>query len=148
MVDRGRARHRAPNGKWEKECRMLSFLGNSTGRNCDGSTRRDFLKVGALGLGGLTLPGLLRARAQGAVAAKVRGNHPRTGMPPYISLNRIYGDGPAYLGVSSAPFEAGGQAKQNMSLAGGIDLNRLGDRRGLLKSLDRLCHDIDAQGLI
>jgi uncharacterized protein (DUF1501 family) len=30
---------------------------------CDGSSRRDFLKVGALGLFGLTLPDLLRARA-------------------------------------------------------------------------------------
>src|SRR5262249_12941521 len=32
---------------------------------CDGSSRRDFLKVGTLGLfGGITLPHLLRARAQ------------------------------------------------------------------------------------
>ena len=30
------------------------------------STRRDFLKIGALGTTGLTLPGLLRARAQAA----------------------------------------------------------------------------------
>jgi hypothetical protein len=31
--------------------------------DCDGATRRDFLKVGALGAGALTLPDLLRARA-------------------------------------------------------------------------------------
>ena len=30
---------------------------------CDGVSRRDFLKVGALGMGGLSLPGLLQAEA-------------------------------------------------------------------------------------
>src|SRR5881296_2400945 len=34
------------------------------GLNCDGTSRRDFLKVGALGCGGLALPDLLRHRAQ------------------------------------------------------------------------------------
>ncbi len=42
---------------------MLSFFGRTAGRDCSGMARRDFLRVGALGLGGLTLPGLLRARA-------------------------------------------------------------------------------------
>jgi hypothetical protein len=32
-------------------------------RKCDGSSRREFLQVGTLGLFGLTLPDLLRARA-------------------------------------------------------------------------------------
>ena len=32
-------------------------------RLCDGVTRRDVLQAGALGLTGLSLPGLLRARA-------------------------------------------------------------------------------------
>ena len=235
---------------------MLSFLGRRTGWNCDGLARRDFLRVGALGLGGLTLPALLRSKATaesvgrhtkdtsvvllwlpggpthmdtydlkpnapseyrgtfnpikthvsgieicelmpkqaqvmdkmciirsfyhtnaghgggthwvmtgfdfppadsgepqvypspGSVTARVRGNHPRTGMPPYVSLNRVYGDGPAYLGVASAPFEAGGQAKQNMSLAGGIDLTRIGDRRLLLKSFDELNRKLEATGAV
>ena len=39
---------------------MLTVTG-STYRLCDGLTRRDVLRIGALGLGGLTLPGLLRA---------------------------------------------------------------------------------------
>jgi hypothetical protein len=39
---------------------MLTVLGPA-GRFCDGLSRRSFLKVGALGVGGLTLPGLLRA---------------------------------------------------------------------------------------
>ncbi len=38
---------------------------------CDGVTRRDFLKVGATGIAGLSLPGLLRAEA--AAGAKATG---------------------------------------------------------------------------
>ena len=49
---------------------MFSLLGPSRRANCDGSTRRDFLKVGALGLGGLLLPDLLRARAAAAADGK------------------------------------------------------------------------------
>ena len=42
---------------------MFSFSSSRTGTTCDGASRRDFLRVGALGLGGLMLPDLLRARA-------------------------------------------------------------------------------------
>jgi hypothetical protein len=41
---------------------MLNFVGKSA-RYCDGVSRRAFLKVGGLALGGLTLPQLLRAEA-------------------------------------------------------------------------------------
>lgn len=43
---------------------MLSFSGRSP-KYCDGLSRRAFLKVGALGFGGLTLPNLLKLRAEG-----------------------------------------------------------------------------------
>src|SRR5688572_30398252 len=39
-------------------------------RHCDGLARREFLQVGALGLGGLTLAQLLQAEATGATTAK------------------------------------------------------------------------------
>src|SRR5216110_2507906 len=42
---------------------MLHLQGPRRAGTCDGASRRDFLKVGALGLGALTLPDLLRARA-------------------------------------------------------------------------------------
>ncbi len=42
---------------------MLTIYGPHS-RFCDGVSRRNFLKIGALGLGGLTLPQLLRAEAQ------------------------------------------------------------------------------------
>jgi hypothetical protein len=41
---------------------VLTLLGPRS-RFCDGVSRRSFLKVGALGVGGLTLPGLMRAEA-------------------------------------------------------------------------------------
>ncbi len=48
---------------------MLDILGDRYG-SCDGVSRRNFLRVGALGLGSLTLPDLLRARAEAARIGK------------------------------------------------------------------------------
>jgi uncharacterized protein (DUF1501 family) len=45
---------------------MLSIFGDRRSRDCDGTTRRDVLKVGALGTAGLGLPSLLAARAHAA----------------------------------------------------------------------------------
>ena len=43
---------------------MFTIGGAASGRLCDGVTRRDALTVGALGMGGLALPELLRAEAE------------------------------------------------------------------------------------
>lgn len=45
---------------------MLTIQGMRRSRDCGGTTRRDFLKVGTLGLAGLSLPSLLAAKAQAA----------------------------------------------------------------------------------
>jgi hypothetical protein len=234
---------------------MLSLWGSRRGINCDGATRRDFLKVGALGMGSLLLPDLLRARAAraaagqaikntsviwlwlgggptqvetfdpkmsapleyrstvgavktnvagieigglfpklaqnadrmafvrsfahtnsghgggthwvmtgydfppadnnqapakpglGAVLARLRGaNNPQTGLPTYVRINPIYGDGPAWLGPSYAPFDSGGSARSNMNLQ--VALGRLADRRSLLKTFDTIDRTIDRSGLL
>src|SRR3954447_11162719 len=50
---------------------MLNLIDPRPGPpKCDGSTRREFLQVGALALGGLTLPDLLRARAAASEAGR------------------------------------------------------------------------------
>lgn len=45
---------------------MLTIHGNKS-RFCDGVSRRGFLKIGALGLGGLTLPQLFESEAQSGI---------------------------------------------------------------------------------
>lgn len=47
---------------------MLHLTSKGQAQTCDGMTRRDFLQVGSLGAIGLSLPDLLAAQAQGAVA--------------------------------------------------------------------------------
>src|SRR6516164_5228012 len=53
---------------------MLNLLGSRRGINCDGTSRRDFLKVGALGLTGFLVPDLWRARAAAAASGTVSKN--------------------------------------------------------------------------
>ncbi|MDZ4289087.1 MAG: DUF1501 domain-containing protein [Prosthecobacter sp.] len=43
---------------------MLTISGKSHGKFCDGVSRRDFLRIGSLAMGGLSLPQLLNAQAQ------------------------------------------------------------------------------------
>ena len=75
---------------------MLRIEGQSTARFCDGGSRRDFLQVGALGLGGLALPQLLQAEA----AQGVRHSHKAvimvylTGGPPHQDMFDLKPDAP------------------------------------------------------
>ncbi|HEV7223905.1 MAG TPA: DUF1501 domain-containing protein [Pirellulales bacterium] len=234
---------------------MLNLWGRAYGSDCEGVHRRGFLKVGSLALSGLTLPGLMQARAKaaaaghtvkdtsvvwlwlaggpshietfdpkmdapvefrsavgevetalpgvriggllpemaksakrmafirsfahgnsghaggthyvmtgsdhppadagappikpsfGSVVARLRGtNNPASGMPSYVRLSGVYADGPAWLGTTYAPFDTGGQARNNMNLS--VNLDRVGDRRQLLTGLDRLNRDVDRSGLM
>ena len=234
---------------------MLNLFGKRTMRDCEGTNRREFLKVGALGLGGLTLPGLLRLRSAaaaggrslpdtsviwlwlgggpthvetfdpkmsaptefrsmvgavqtnvpgvqigglfprmarradkmaiirsfahgnsghgggthyvmtgsdhppadsgvpqikpsfGSITARVRGaNHPQSGIPTYVRLSGLYGDGPNWLGSAYAPFDVGGQARNNLNLS--MPINQLQDRRNLLRQFDTMNRQIDRSGLM
>src|SRR5437588_6560143 len=53
---------------------MFHLTGFRKGTTCDGGSRRDFLKVGALGMSGFLLPDLLRARASAAADGKSTKN--------------------------------------------------------------------------
>jgi Protein of unknown function (DUF1501) len=234
---------------------MLNLWSNRTVAHCDGGTRRDFLKVGALGMGGLALSDLLRARAQaneagrptrntsvvwlwlgggpthvetfdpkmtapsefrstigatptnvagielgsvfektarvadkmafvrsfahtnsghgggthwvntgynftaadngggqskpgfGAILSRHRGaNNATTGLPTYVRMGGILGDGPSWLGSAYAPFDSAGNARNNMNLQ--VTMDRLSERRSLLRSFDSLDRQVDRTGLM
>jgi hypothetical protein len=234
---------------------MLHLSTTRLASSCDGATRRDFLKVGALGAGALTLPDLLRSRAQaaragqatrntsvvwlwlgggpthvetfdpkmtapvefrsaigavqtnvpgielgsvfprmaknmdklavvrsfahnnsghgggthwvmtgydfppadnnqapikpspGSILARHRGpTNAQTGLPTYVRLGGIYGDGPTWIGQAYAPFDTSGDARRNMDLKGA--LTQLHDRRSLLRSFDTLNRKVDRSGLM
>ncbi len=77
---------------------MLSLLGHG-GKLCDGITRRDMLRLGALTVGGLTLPGLLRAEQ----AAGIRGSKKAVimvymcGAPSHQDMYDLKMDAPAEI---------------------------------------------------
>ena len=50
---------------------MLTLHSTTAQRDCSGLSRRDFLRIGSLGLGALSLPSLLRARATAAETGAV-----------------------------------------------------------------------------
>jgi len=55
------------------------------------------------------------------------------------------GDGPAWLGSAYAPFDTAGNARNNMNLQ--VTMDRLGERRNLLRTFDTMNRQIDRSGL-
>jgi hypothetical protein len=83
----------------------------------------------------------------GSIVSRVRGpNHPTTGIPTYVRIGGIYGDGPAFLGTAFGPFDPGGQAQRNMTLV--VDKTRLDNRRELLEGIDTINREIDRSHLM
>ncbi len=89
----------------------------------------------------------------GMVASYCRGAR-ADGLPQYVGIPRQpFMTQPTYLGASQAAFATGNPAAesfspQNLTLATGLDGQRLGDRRGLVQALDRLRRDIDLHGTL
>ena len=50
---------------------MLTLLDQKPDKTCEGASRREFLRVGTLGFGGLSLANLLRSQAQAALPSNV-----------------------------------------------------------------------------
>jgi uncharacterized protein (DUF1501 family) len=77
---------------------MLTVRGEKQGRFCDGLSRRSFLKVGTLSIGGLTLADLLRLRAHGAAEAGASGRAIimvyLNGGPSHVDLYDLKPDAP------------------------------------------------------
>ena len=75
---------------------MLKIFGPSAGKLCDGLSRREFLQVGALGMGGLALPQLLAAEARAGVgkSAKAVIMIYLVGAPPHQDMFDLKMDAP------------------------------------------------------
>jgi hypothetical protein len=83
----------------------------------------------------------------GSILARYRGaNNPHTGLPTYVRMNGILGDGPSWLGAPFAPFDVQGRARANMSLS--VTADNLDDRRSLLKTFDSVDRKLDGSGLM
>ena len=102
--------------------------------------------------------------SSGSIVSHFRGAND-AGLPPYVLLsheqtrNPVIGAvmGTGYLGVQHAPFtvlqnpyrdqfqnEKVGEATSNLTLANDLTIDRVGDRRSLLKRLDRFARNADA----
>lgn len=83
----------------------------------------------------------------GSILSRVRGtNHATTGVPTYVRLGSILGDGPAWLGRAYGPFDTSGNSRQNMNMK--VSLDRLHDRRSLQKTFDGIDRQVDKTGLM
>ena len=89
----------------------------------------------------------------GAGISKLKGSVDPS-VPPSVGLAAKTSHGPwsdsgtaGFLGPSFAPFKPDGPDRENMTLKG-MSIERLGDRKALLSSIDRLRRDADASGMM
>ena len=117
---------------------MFTLSAPSGSRYCDGVTRREMLRLGALGLGGLTLPALLQLEQAAASSA------PRRRARSVIML--FLSGGPSHLDMwdlkPDAPEEIRGTFRPIRTNVGGIDISehmprmaRVADKYAIIRSM-------------
>ena len=74
---------------------------------CDGMSRREALKIGALGIGGLTLPALLRAEVRAGVGSSQKSIIMiyMAGAPPHQDMYDLKMDAPSEIRGSFRPIK-------------------------------------------
>jgi hypothetical protein len=83
----------------------------------------------------------------GAIVSRHRGaNNPESGLPNYVRMGDILGDGPSWLGPAYSPFDSAGNARNNMNLQ--VPMDRLQNRRDLLHTFDNIDRHIDRSGVM
>lgn len=83
----------------------------------------------------------------GSIISRVRGpNSLQTGVPTYVRTSGVYADGADFLGTPFGPFDIGGDGRSNMNLKTSVE--RLDDRRALLREFDSLEQNIDRKGFM
>jgi hypothetical protein len=116
---------------------MLTILGSGQTKLCDGMSRRAFLNVGALGIGGLTWANLLRSQARGEEKTPPRAKS--------VIMIYLYG-GPSHLDMydlkPDAPVEFRGEFKPIRTKVPGMDLcelmplqARIADKLAVIRNL-------------
>lgn len=99
---------------------MLTFFNGGSEQFCDGVSRRSFLKLGGLAVGGFALSDLLRLQAQGAVAPTRRGKS---------VIMICLGGGPSHLDTydmkPEAPSEFRGEFRSIRSNVTGMNMCEL-----------------------
>ena len=86
---------------------MLTLVGKERGRFCDGLSRRSFLQIGGLAMGGMGLPQILQAEA----TAGIRSSHKAVimiflpGGPPHQDMWEIKTEAPAEIRGEFNPIE-------------------------------------------
>src|SRR6516162_6115808 len=119
---------------------MLEFIGRAD-RSCDGISRRRFLKVGALAIGGLTLPHLLRARAEQPSLANRKSVILiwLAGGPSHIDMYDLKPDAPAEVKGEFKPIDTNVPGIRIGELL--PKLSRCADRYLLLRSITGLADE-------
>ena len=71
-------------------------------------------------------------------------------LPRFVDLagdgDKIRAEQPRYVGTAYRSFIPSGDGMEDLSLPGGVSLDRLGDRKQLLTAFDRLRRDVDNSG--
>jgi hypothetical protein len=82
----------------------------------------------------------------GAVMSKLR-NGQANDIPPFVSLRgNTPGLEPGYLGIAHRAYTSEGQGMNNLRLPGGVNTDRVEERKGLLSRFDSIRRDIDDSG--
>lgn len=119
---------------------MLTIPGQKS-RFCDGMTRRSWLQIGGLALGGLSLPEILRAEAESAARPDAKSRRPIKGI-----IMVLLPGGPSHLDMydlkPDAPVEIRGEFRPIATNVPGIEICELmpklagmADKLALIRSL-------------
>ena len=119
---------------------MLNLLGSSS-KFCDGVSRRSFLQIGSLALGGLTLPSLLKAEQSAGTPSRSRSN--KSVIMVYLSGGMSHHD--TFDMKPDAPGGIGGEFRPIATNVAGTQicehlprLSRMMDKINLVRSLTGL----------